>query len=92
MLVKTEVVNKVTAKEAYKIIKKKYPDKVVVECLEFNNFYAFALADKGTENEPFGGGYDTVDKNTGKIDVFSPMEDFEAFFTAKKIKIIEFNN
>lgn len=92
MLAKTEVVNKVTAKEAYEIIKRKHPDKVVVECLEFNNFYAFALADKGTENEPAGGGYDTVDKSTGKIDVFSPVEDFEAFFTAKEIKLSTFNN
>lgn len=80
-----------TVQEAYKIIKKEYPEKVVVECLEFADFYAFALAEKGTEGQPRGGAYDTVDKVSGELDGFNPITDFDAFFSAKKIPIDTLN-
>ena len=55
--------------------------------MEFEDFYAFALKDKGSENELAGGGYDTVNKDTGEIGTFSPPQDFDAFFSAKHIDI-----
>ena len=75
------------AKEAMRTIKNKYPSKVVVECLEFNDFYAFALSEPGRENEDVGGGYDTVSKKNGNVSTFNPTEDFEAFMSATGIDI-----
>ena len=76
-----------TVQEAYEIVKKRYPDLVAVECLDFPDFYAFALAEKGREHKAMCGGYITVIKESGKIDGFSPPQDFEAFFAAKSIPI-----
>lgn len=74
-------------REAYEKIKSDNPDKVVVECLEFADFYAFALADKGSEDETAGGGYDTINKTTGENGTFSPVQDFDAFFAAKTVDL-----
>jgi hypothetical protein len=90
MRAKTKVVAKMTVQEAYANIKSNNPDKIVVECLEFDDFYAFALKDKGTENEDAGGGYDTINKATGNMGTFIPVQDFDAFFAAKQIDISTF--
>ena len=80
-----------TAKEAYKIIKQAYAEMVVIECLEFPDFYAFGLTEKGKENESVVGGYFTVAKDSGKLGGFNPTSDFEAFFAAKSIDVSTFN-
>ena len=80
-----------TAKEAYEIIKKENPGMVTIECLEFLDFYAFALTEKGREDEQIGGGYFTVNKTSGEIGAFNPTEDFDAFFAAKSIDIDTLN-
>ena len=56
-----------TAKEAYAILKTKYPDLVAIECLEFSELFAFAMVEKGWVGEAVGGGYHTVKKSTGEI-------------------------
>lgn len=56
-----------TAKEAYKILKKEYPDLAAYECFEFPELYAFALWERGWNGEPIAGGYHTVNKTTGEI-------------------------
>lgn len=76
-----------TASEAANILRKKYNDKSIVECLDFNDFYAFAMVDKGKENDDIAGGYDTVNKKTGGISVFNPTDDLEAYLSAKTIDI-----
>lgn len=76
-----------TVKEAMQIIKNKYPDMSVIECLDFPDFYAFGLTEKGAEDEEVGGGYYTVEKDNGKLGVFSPTQDFDAFLSAKSIDI-----
>lgn len=80
-----------TAKEAMQIIKSKYTDMSVIECLDFPDFFAFGLTVKGAEGEDVGGGYFTVAKNSGKLGEFTPMQDFEAFLTAKQIDINTLN-
>ena len=80
-----------TIQKAYETIKHNYPDKVVVECLEFADFFAFALTDKGVENESAGGGYDTINKTSGAIGTFSPVQDLEAFIAAKQIDVSTLN-
>ena len=75
-------------KDAYNIIKaKNNSDKELVECLEFDGFFAFAFAEKSKINETVGGGYDTVDKKSGQISVFNPTENLELFISAKKIPV-----
>lgn len=76
-----------TAKEAKIIIEKEYASQVVVECLDFTDFFAFALTDKGKENEDFGGGYITVNKRTKELGSFSPTEDLDLFMKAKSVDI-----
>ena len=76
-----------TVQEAYEIVKIKYPDMVVIECLDFPVFYAFAFTEKGKEHEAMGGGYITINKDSGKIGSFSPPQDFEAFFAAQSIPV-----
>lgn len=78
-----------TVKEAYEIIKKDNPGMVAVECLEFADFYAFGLAEKGKEDELIGGGYNTVNKTSGKLGGFNPVQDFEAFFAAKRVPLLQ---
>lgn len=75
------------AKEAAEIIKRKNEDFVIIDCLEFDDFFAFALTEKGRENELFGGGYDTVSKKDGSTSTFNPVQDFDKFFAAKHIDI-----
>lgn len=81
----------VTVKEAMQIIKNKYSDMSVIECLDFPDFFAFGLTEKGAESEDVGGGYFTVAKDSGKLGGFTPTQDFEAFLTAKQIDINTLN-
>ena len=78
-----------TVKDASRIVTAHRPNKTIIECLEFPTFYAFAMVDKGRENELFLGGYYTVDKADGTIDGFSPADDWGALSTAKPIDLAE---
>ena len=66
-----------TVQEAHEIIKKENPGMKAVQCFEFADFYAFALADKGWNGELLAGAYTTVNKTTGKFGVLFPYEDFD---------------
>ena len=72
-------------KDAYEIIKKYNKGKRLVECLEFDDFYAFAFCER--DDNLLGGGYDTVDKMTGKISFFNPTENLNDLFRAKLISV-----
>lgn len=75
-----------TAKEAKDILLDRYPDKKIIETLEFDDFYAFALVDINHSNEDaFGGGYHTVYKSNGKISAFNPVDNLSLFMSAKNI-------
>ena len=75
-------------KEAYKIIEDKYPGGVVVECLESDNFYAFALADKKYASEEFFvGGYHTVEKKSGKMSTLNPLRDCKIIQKCNKVDV-----
>lgn len=77
-----------TPKEAYLILKKT-TTRVAKACREFPEFYAFFMVEKEHFDEDYVGGFDTVNKTTGKIDAFSPVEDFDAYFKSKPIDIKE---
>ena len=76
-----------TFDEALKIIKNEYKDKSIIECLEFDEFYAFAIVEPGQEEEDIGGGYTTVIKSDGKISTFNPIRDLKALAKAKRIEL-----
>ncbi len=88
MLAKTGVVIDMTVKEAYEIIKKENPGMKAIQCFDFADFYAFALAEESWNGELLGGAYTTVNKTTGKFGVLFPYEDFEE---AKEIPIDTLN-
>lgn len=76
-----------TIKDGTKIIVNKYPNMSIIECLDFPEFYAFAIVDKGKEDEGFGGGYITVNKTDGGISSFNPTMDLQLFMSAKPIDV-----
>ena len=44
-----------TVKEAYEIIKKENPGMKAIQCFDFADFYAFALAEESWNGELLGG-------------------------------------
>ena len=77
-------------KEAYDIVKVKHQNEKVVECLEFEDFFAFFFIDKDIDdNEEYAGAYCTIQKKDGKMSTFNPTSDFEAYFSAKRIDVEE---
>ena len=76
-----------TANEAARILREKFNDKSIIECLDFADFYAFAIVDKGKEDDDFAGGYYTVNKRTSSISTFNPTDDLETYLSAKSIDI-----
>ena len=75
-------------KEAYDIVKVKHQNEKVVECLEFEDFFAFFFIAKDTDdNEEYAGAYCTIQKKDGKMSTFNPTSDFEAYFAAKRIDV-----
>ena len=79
-----------TAKESYNILKNEFPEQTVVGSLEFDDFYAFTLRDKGKEDELVGGCMITVDKKSGSIGSFLPQQNFKAYLAAKEINLSTF--
>lgn len=59
-----------TAKEAYKIIIKHFPDRYVESCTEYKNYYVFSTIPKGMKSV-FDGIF-SVNKKNGKISAFQP--------------------
>ena len=78
-----------TVKDASVIVAADYPNKTIIECLDFPSFYAFAMVDKGLEGGLYLGGYYTVDKTSGTIGAFCPTDDLDALFAARKINLAE---
>lgn len=61
--------------DAYAIAVEAHKNEQCVECLEYDDFFAFAFVDnKFKVDEVFGGGYDIVDKKTGKISVLASSD------------------
>lgn len=80
----------ISLKEAYDTVKVKHQNEKVVECLEFEDFFAFFFIDKDMDdNEGYAGAYCTVQKKDGKLSTFNPTSDFEAYFSAKRIDVEE---
>lgn len=76
-------------KKAKKIICDKYKTKKIIECLEFDDFFAFGLTDNDFDptNDSVGGAYITVNKTDGRIGVFNPFYDTSKLASAKKVNL-----
>ena len=65
-----------------------YPkDYVCQSALDMGEFWAFFFSPPINKDEWYGGGYTTVNKNTGEIGSFIPPDNFELFSKAKRIEI-----
>lgn len=79
-----------TIKEAYDIIKVDHRKEKLVECLEFDDFFAFFFVDKDVgDDEKYAGAYCTIQKKDGQQATFNPTSDFDAYFAAKRIDVEE---
>ena len=81
-----------TVNEAYDIVKKKIPGTKAIECVEFEESYAFFLAPLDYDEKihgGIGGAFTTVNKDDGTIASFNPADDFDKLKKASKIDILE---
>ena len=77
-----------TPKDAFNIIKEKHQEEKVIECLEFDDFFAFCFVDKEVDEEAeFGSAYNTVLKKNGTLSTFNPTDNIQAYMVAKPIKL-----
>ena len=65
-----------SVEEAFKIIIKNHSYKSVVSCYETEQYFAFAMIDKGYELVSAGGGYYTVNKKIADVGAVSSVELF----------------
>ncbi len=74
--------------KAIDVIRSEHKGKII-ECLDFDGFFAFAIVDNDFDEEKdmMGGAYFTVDKNNGTVGVFNPTSDIKLFMSARKIDI-----
>lgn len=64
-----------SAKEALNKLLESNPTKKPIEGIEYDSFFAFALVDKKMPDDALiGGGYLTVDKQTGDISGISSVK------------------
>lgn len=84
-----------TAQEALNILINQTPEYKqgykVLECLDYDKFFAFAMVPDTYDGKGIGGGYDTVDKEKGQIGVLNPTDDFDLFFREKWLNRITQN-
>lgn len=79
-----------TVDEAYIIACKEYPLSRVRGCLDFGDFFAFALVPMNVyDDEDYFSGttLTSVNKNTGKIFEYDITSDLDAYEKAKKVNV-----
>lgn len=78
-----------TAQEAYKKVKTKFPDVIVLKAFNYTSIYAFVTCPKGKlPEETVFRSQTAVDKKTGKIFFFQPyMISKQEYDSGKEIPI-----
>lgn len=74
--------------DAYKSVEKLKPECKLLECLEFDDFYAFFMVPKSYTEDDIAGAYDTVNKKTGLLGTFNPTENLDLYMSGK---VVEFD-
>lgn len=75
-------------RDAYNIVVKNFKTMIVMECIEYSNLFVFGLRDKqNTNNDLFGGRMWSVNKHTGELKPFLPMDiSIDDFRNGRKVK------
>lgn len=80
----------IDAKRAYEILSKEKPVSKVAGCLDFGDFYVFALVpfyEPNDETFIIGTVMDSVDKNSGQIGLYDITSDINAYENAKVVDV-----
>lgn len=73
--------------DAYELVKKLKPDCRLLECLEFEDFFAFFMVPRSYIDEGVVGAYDTVNKKSGLLGSFNPTENLSVYLSGKVIEL-----
>ena len=77
-----------TVQEAYDKIVEYHKDEVLIECCLFDNLIGFVFG-VDSSDEPFGGAYDCINKETGERLSFNPIDDLDLFDRGKIVLLSE---
>lgn len=78
-------------KDAYKTIKELPDRNFLVECSDFGGFFGFVFAPEEIKaGDMYGGMYDCVEKETGRVFTFSPFDDFDLFDSGVQLPLETF--
>lgn len=76
-----------SVQDAYSVIEKIKPDCKLLECLEFEDFYAYFMVPKTYNGDGVAGAYDTVNKKTGLVSSFVPTENLKLYMSGKVVEL-----
>lgn len=68
-----------TAKEAYSSFMKKHPGLTVTEAAEYDDKYFLFVAVEDPDRIDYGDPFYLIDRKTGEIKNFSPIDDLDKF-------------
>ena len=71
-----------TPQEAYRFFTKKHKGLIVTECIDYSPTHYIFVAVADLENFDFSDPYYAVDKRSGLVTYFTPMEDLDKWFEA----------
>lgn len=76
-----------TAREAYQILKSKFPSMEITSCNEYDTVFVFQLAPATVKNPSrLLTGLTSVDKKTGEVKTFKPYDiPFEEYENGKEV-------
>lgn len=84
-----------TSAEAYSLFVSKKHNLTVTSMVDYNQQYFVVCAVEDVNKADYNAPYYAIDKNTGKIVLFTPGEDFDSFFDAvdnRSIDISQFKH
>lgn len=78
------------SKMAYEIVCKKYKGHKIIRCFEYDTIFSFQIVPKDLDESEYGmhlNGLVSVDKKTGDIKTFNPMQiPIEEYRNGREIK------
>ena len=73
--------------DAYALVEKLKPECKLLECLEFDDFYAFFMVPRSYLDDGVAGSYYTVNKKTGLLGMFNPTENLSLYMSGEVIEV-----
>lgn len=72
----------INAEKAIALVHKKYPKRTAVQIIDYSSKRFLVAAVENTETTDLDSPYFAVDKQTGEIRTYSPVDDLERFTAA----------